>query len=37
MCDQFWPIDHHGRVLHDVGSIAKSILDIPIWSLWLDQ
>jgi len=37
MCDQFWPIDHHGQALHDIGSIAKSILDIPIWPLWLDQ
>ena len=36
MCDEFWPIDHHGWAFHEIGPIAESIFDIPIWSLWLD-
>jgi hypothetical protein len=35
-CDEFWPIDKPGTAVRDVGSIAQRILDIPIWSLWLD-
>lgn len=35
-CDEFWPIDKPGTAVNDVGSIAVHILDIPIWSLWLD-
>lgn len=35
-CDEFWPIDKPDTAVRDVGSIAKHILDIPIWSLWLD-
>jgi Domain of unknown function (DUF4253) len=35
-CDEFWPIDKPGTAVQDVGSIVKHILDIPIWSLWLD-
>ncbi len=36
MCDEFWPIDRPGTTVHEIGSIAERILDIPIWSLWLD-
>lgn len=36
LCDEFWPIDQPGTAVHEVGSIATRILDIPIWSLWLD-
>lgn len=36
-CDEFWPIDRPGTAIHKVKTIATSILDIPIWSLWLDQ
>jgi hypothetical protein len=35
-CDEFWPIDRPGTAVHEVGTIARHILDIPIWSLWLD-
>jgi len=35
-CDEFWPADKPGTAVSDVGSIARCILDIPIWSLWLD-
>jgi hypothetical protein len=35
-CDEFWPIDKPGTAVRDVGQIAEHILDIPIWSLWLD-
>ncbi len=31
MCDEFWPIGRHGTAVHEIGSIAKRILDIPIW------
>lgn|SRR5215469_6698830 len=37
MCDEFWPIDRPGWAFREIGSIAECILDIPIWSLWLDQ
>ena len=36
MCDEFWPIDKPGTAEKDIGSIAESILGIPIWSMWLD-
>jgi len=36
MCDEFWPADKPGTAVRDVGEIADRILDIPIWSLWLD-
>ncbi|HEV2375419.1 MAG TPA: DUF4253 domain-containing protein [Streptosporangiaceae bacterium] len=35
-CDEFWPIDHPGTAVREIGAIAESILDVPIWSLWLD-
>jgi Domain of unknown function (DUF4253) len=35
-CDEFWPIDKPGTAVHEVETIATHILDIPIWSLWLD-
>jgi hypothetical protein len=35
-CDESWPIDKPGTAVSHVGSIATRILDIPIWSLWLD-
>jgi uncharacterized protein DUF4253 len=35
-CAEFWPIDKPRTAVNDVGSIARRILDIPIWSLWLD-
>jgi hypothetical protein len=35
-CDEFWPVDKPGTAVSDVGAIAARILDIPIWSLWLD-
>jgi Domain of unknown function (DUF4253) len=35
-CDEFWPVDRPGTAVREVGAIAKHILDIPIWSLWLD-
>jgi hypothetical protein len=35
-CDEFWPIGGPGTAVHDVEAIAKRILGIPIWSLWLD-
>jgi hypothetical protein len=35
-CDEFWPIDRPGMAVREVGAIAEHILDIPIWSLWLD-
>lgn len=35
-CDEFWPIDRPGTAVQNVGEIAERILDIPIWSLWLD-
>ena len=31
-----WPIDQPGTAVREVGTIATHILDIPIWSLWLD-
>lgn len=36
MCDEFWPADRPGTAVREVGAIAESILEIPIWSLWLD-
>jgi hypothetical protein len=36
MCDEFWPAAKPGTSVRDVGEIADRILDIPIWSLWLD-
>jgi hypothetical protein len=36
MCDEFWPIDRRGTAIQEIGSIAERILDIPIWSMWLD-
>lgn len=36
MCDEFWPVDKPGTGIRHVGEIAERILDIPIWSLWLD-
>ncbi len=36
MCDEFWPVDRPGTAVHEVGAIAERIMDIPIWSLWLD-
>lgn len=36
MCDEFWPADKPGTAVWSVGEIAELILDIPIWSLWLD-
>lgn len=35
-CDEFWPIDRPDTAVHEVETIARHILDIPIWSLWLD-
>lgn len=37
MCDEFRPIDRHGTGVQEIGSIAECILDIPVWSLWLDK
>jgi len=37
MCDELWPIDRHGTGVQEIGSIAECILDIPVWSLWLDK
>jgi len=31
-----WPVDEPDTAVSDVGSIARRILDIPVWSLWLD-
>jgi hypothetical protein len=36
MCDEFWPVDKPGTAEKDIGSIAESILRVPIWSMWLD-
>jgi hypothetical protein len=36
MCDEFWPIDRPGTAVCEIGSIAECILDISIWSLWVD-
>jgi hypothetical protein len=36
MCDEFWPADRPGTAVHEVPAIAERIMDIPIWSLWLD-
>lgn len=33
--DEFWPIPK-STALHDIGPMAERILDVPIWSLWLD-
>ncbi len=35
-CDEFWPVDRPCMAVHEVETIARHILDIPIWSLWLD-
>ena len=35
-CDEFWPADRPGTAIHEVGTIARHIMDTPIWSLWLD-
>jgi hypothetical protein len=36
LCDEFWPIDRPGTAGRDIDEITERILDIPIWSLWLD-
>jgi hypothetical protein len=35
-CDEFWPVDRPDTAVHEVGTIARYIMDTPIWSLWLD-
>jgi hypothetical protein len=34
-CDEFWLTETDAAV-HEVRTIAQAILDVPIWSLWLD-
>jgi hypothetical protein len=36
MCDEFWPIDPPGTAVRSVEDIAELIVNIPVWSMWLD-
>jgi uncharacterized protein DUF4253 len=36
MCDEFWPADRPGTAVHEIGAITEHIMNVPIWSLWLD-
>jgi len=36
MCDEFWTIGNPETAVDSIQDIAEYILDIPIWSLWLD-
>jgi hypothetical protein len=36
LSDEFWLIDRDDRAVHEVGTIAQSVLEAPVWSLWLD-
>jgi Domain of unknown function (DUF4253) len=34
-CEEFW-LTASNAAVHEISTIAKAVMDVPIWSLWLD-